>query len=319
MENCKHCNHTHEHNHENEEENIKKEVIKLVISLAIFIIAILRIVPETFKIWFYIVSYILSGYEVLLKSIKNIFRGEVFDENFLMSIATIGAFLINEPMEAVAVMIFYNIGELFEDIATDRSKKSIIKLMDIKPKIANLKVNKQIKIVEPENLKVGDIIVVKPGEKIPVDGIIINGTTTINMASLTGESIPRSFTVNNEVLAGSINESNLIEVKVTNKFEDTQINKIIELVKNSNKNKSKTEMFITKFAKIYTPIVVILALGLALIPPIFMGYESFGVWVKRALVFLVTSCPCALVLSIPLGFFAGIRKSGKRRSTCKGF
>ena len=184
MEKCKHCNNEGEHVHD-EEENVKSEIIKLIISVLIFIIAFLGIIPANFKIWLYIASYILAGYEVLLKSIKNIFKGEIFDENFLMSIATIGAFIINEPVEAVAVMIFYNLGEIFEDIAGDRSKKSILKLMDLKPKIANLKTENEIKQVEPESLKVGDIIVVKPGEKIPVDGIVINGKTTINTAAIT--------------------------------------------------------------------------------------------------------------------------------------
>ena len=184
MENCKKCNHAHNHNHEHEEENIKLEIIKLIIALILFILAILKIVPQNFRMWFYIFSYFLSGYEVLLKSIKNILKGEVFDENFLMTIATIGAFAINKPQEAVSVMIFYNIGELFEDIAKDRSKKSIIKLMNIKPKIANLKKNNEIGKVEPEELKVGDIIVVKPGEKIPVDGTIIFGETTINTSAI---------------------------------------------------------------------------------------------------------------------------------------
>ena len=183
MEDCKNCKHNHEHNHEGEE-NIKLEVIKLIIALVIFILAILKIVPEKLKIYFFIASYILAGYEVLIKSIKNIMKGEIFDENFLMSIATIGAFAINEPIEAVAVMIFYNIGELLEDIAQDKSKKSIIQLMNIKPEIANLKYNNEIKVVEPESLKVGDIIIVKPGEKIPVDGIVINGASVINTSAI---------------------------------------------------------------------------------------------------------------------------------------
>lgn len=307
MENCKHCNHNHEHVHE--EGNIRGQIIKLIISLIIFVIAILKILPEKLTICLYIVSYLLSGYEVLLKSIKNIFKGEIFDENFLMSIATIGAFAINEPLEAVAVMIFYNIGEIFEDYAVGKSKKSIMQLMDIKPQIANLKENNNIRIVKPEELKLGDIIVVKPGEKIPVDGIIINGNTTINTSALTGESIPKQVQVNDEVLAGCINETDVVEIKVTKEFKDTAINEIIELVKNSNKTKSKTELFITRFAKIYTPIVVLLALILAFIPPIFVGFENLSIWVKRALVFLVTSCPCAIVLSVPLSYFAGIRKS----------
>ena len=315
MSKCEHCG---AHDHEEKEENLKAEVVKLVIALIIFATAFFKVVPEKIATWLFVVAYILSGYEVLLKSIKNIFRGEVFDENFLMSIATLGAFAINKPGEAAAVMIFYNVGELFEDYAVGKSKKSIIQLMNIKPKIANLKKGNEIKVVEPEELKVGDIIVVKAGEKIPVDGVVINGQTTINTAALTGESVPRKVKVDDEVLAGCINESDVIEVKVTKEFKDTAINEIIELVKNSNKAKSKTELFITKFAKVYTPIVVVLALVLAFVPPIFVGFQNLGEWVKRALVFLVTSCPCAIVLSVPLGYFAGIGKAGKEGVLIKG-
>lgn len=309
------CNHCH---HEHGEENIKLEITKLVISLAIFILAIIKVVPEKVTIWLYVIAYLLSGYGVLLNSIKNIFKGEIFDENFLMGVATIGAFAINEPVEAVAVMIFYNLGELFQDIATSKSKKSIISLMNIKPKIANLKVDNEIKRVDPEELKVGDIIIVKPGEKVPVDGVVINGESFVNTSALTGESVPRKAAVDDEVLAGSINENSVIEIKVTKEFKDTAISEIIELVKNSNKNKSKTEKFVTKFAKIYTPIVVLLAVILAFVPPIFVGFEALSEWVRRALVFLVTSCPCALVLSIPLGYFAGIGKAGKEGVLVKG-
>ncbi len=319
MSKCEYCGaHDHDHEHEEKEENLKAEVVKLVIALIIFATAFFKVVPGKIATWLFVAAYILSGYEVLLKSIKNIFRGEVFDENFLMSIATLGAFAINKPGEAAAVMIFYNVGELFEDYAVEKSKKSIIQLMNIKPKIANLKKGNEIKVVEPEELKVGDIIVVKAGEKIPVDGVIVNGETTINTSALTGESAPRKVKVEDEVLAGCINESDVIEVKVTKEFKDTAINEIIELVKNSNKTKSKTELFITKFAKVYTPIVVVLALILAFVPPIFVGFQNLGEWVKRALVFLVTSCPCAIVLSVPLGYFAGIGKAGKEGVLIKG-
>lgn len=317
MSKCEHCS-AHEHEHEEKEENLKLEVIKLVIAFTIFAIAFFKIVPEKIATWLFVVAYILSGYEVLLKSIKNIFRGEIFDENFLMSIATLGAFAISKPGEAAAVMIFYNVGELFEDYAVGKSKKSIIQLMNIKPKIANLKQGREIKTVEPEELKVGDIIVVKAGEKIPVDGVVINGQTTINTAALTGESVPRKVKVDDEVFAGCINEADIIEIKVTKEFKDTAINEIIELVKNSNKAKSKTELLITRFAKVYTPIVVVLALMLAFIPPIFVGFQNLGEWIKRALVFLVTSCPCAIVLSVPLGYFAGIGKAGKEGVLIKG-
>lgn len=315
MSKCEHCG---AHDHEEKEENLKAEVVKIVIALIIFATAFFKVVPGKIATWLFVAAYILSGYEVLLKSIKNIFRGEVFDENFLMSIATLGAFAINKPGEAAAVMIFYNVGELFEDYAVGKSKKSIIQLMNIKPKIANLKKGNEIKVVEPEELKVGDIIVVKAGKKIPVDGVIVNGETTIDTSALTGESVPRKVKVDDEVLAGCINESDVIEVKVTKEFKDTAINEIIELVKNSNKAKSKTELFITKFAKVYTPIVVVLALILAFVPPIFVGFQNLGEWVKRALVFLVTSCPCAIVLSVPLGYFAGIGKAGKEGVLIKG-
>lgn len=315
MSKCEQCG---AHDHEEKEKNLKAEVVKLVIALIIFATAFFKVVPGKIATWLFVAAYILSGYEVLLKSIKNILRGEVFDENFLMSIATLGAFAINKPGEAAAVMIFYNVGELFEDYAVGKSKKSIIQLMNIKPKIANLKKGNEIKVVEPEELKVGDIIVVKAGEKIPVDGVIVNGETTINTSALTGESVPRKVKVDDEVLAGCINESDVIEVKVTKEFKDTAINEIIELVKNSNKAKSKTELFITKFAKVYTPIVVVLALILAFVPPIFVGFQNLGEWVKRALVFLVTSCPCAIVLSVPLGYFAGIGKAGKEGVLIKG-
>lgn len=316
MGECKHCN--HDHIHENEEENIKGKIIKLVISLTIFIIAILKIVPEKINIGLYVISYLLAGYEVLLKSIKNIFKGEIFDENFLMSIATVGAFAINKPLEAIAVMIFYNIGEIFGDYAVGKSKKSIVQLMNIKPKTANLKIDDTIKIVEPEELKVGDIIIVKPGEKIPVDGIIISGRTLINTSALTGESVPREVKEEDAVLGGTINENNVIEIKVIKEFKDTAISEIIELVENSSKSKSKTELFITKFAKVYTPIVVFLAIIIAFVPPVFIGFQNLNEWIRRALVFLVTSCPCAIVLSVPLGYFAGIGKAGKEGVLIKG-
>ena len=316
MGECKHCRaHEHSHEHEHEEENIKGKIIKLVIALAIFIVAVLKMVPEKINIYLYVISYLLVGYEVLFKSIKNIFRGEIFDENFLMSIATIGAFAINEPLEAIAVMIFYNIGEIFGDYVVGKSKKSIIQLMNIKPKSANLRINDVIKIVDPEELKVGDIIIVKPGEKIPTDGVIISGNTLINTSALTGESVPRKVGVDDIVLGGSINENSVIEIKVTKEFKDTAISEIIELVKNSSKNKSKTELFITRFAKVYTPVVVILAVIIAFIPPIFVGFQNLNEWIRRALVFLVTSCPCAIVLSVPLRILCRNWKSGKRRSS----
>lgn len=185
MEECNNCKTEHEHNHEHEEENIKVEIFKMIIAVIVLVLGIILKIPQNYKILFYIISYIIVGYKVLLESIENIFHGEIFDENFLMSIATIGAFIINEPIEAVAVMLFYNLGEMFEDIANDKSKKSILQLMDLKPKIANLKIQNEVKQVEPENLKIGDVIIVKPGEKVPVDGIVLTGVTTINTSAIT--------------------------------------------------------------------------------------------------------------------------------------
>ena len=296
MKNCQGCK-------KEQEESIKEKIIKLIILAIIFSITFFKIIPQNLKIFVYIVSYILVGYEVIFKSIRNIFKGKIFDENFLMTIATCGAFLINEPEEAVAVMLFYNLGEIFEDLATGNSEKSIINLMNIKPKIANLKTDDGIIKINPEEVKVGDIILVKPGEKIPIDGIIINGKSTINTSAITGEAIPKSVEKDSEVLAGSINETDLLEIKVTKEFKDTAISEIIELVKKSNNRKTKTEVYITKFAKIYTPIVVMLAIFIAFIPPAFIGLNFLNIWIKRALVFLVTSCPCALVLSVPLRIF----------------
>ena len=295
---------------------MKKRVIKIIISLILFVIAL--VVPfknEWIKNAIYIISYIIVGFGIIKKAIRNIFRGKVFDENFLMTVATLGAFIIGEFPEAVGVMLFYQVGELFQDYAVDKSRKSISNLMDIRPDYANLKKDGKEEKVDPDEVKIGDIIVIKPGEKVPLDGIVIEGKSMLDVSALTGESIPRQIEKNGEILSGSINIDGVIEVKVTKEFKDTEINEIIELVKNSNENKSKTEKFITKFARVYTPIVVLFALILAFAMPCFTGWENINEWIRRALVFLVTSCPCALVLSIPLGYFAGIRKSRERRST----
>ena len=245
-------------------------------------------------------------------------KGEVFDENFLMSIATIGAFAIGEFPEAVAVMLFYQVGELFQDYAVDKSRKSIVSLMDIRPDYANVKRNGELKKVNPKEVQIGEIIVVKPGEKIPLDGVVIKGYSMVDTSALTGEPVPREIKEKDEVLSGCVNISGLIEIEVTKEFGESTVSKILDLVENASNKKSKSENFITKFAKYYTPIVVFIALILAIIPPFLLNFGTFTDWLYRALTFLVVSCPCALVISIPLGFFGGIGGSSKVGILVKG-
>ena len=266
----------------------------------------------------FFVSYIVIGGDVLITAFKNIKKGQVFDENFLMSIATIGAFLIGEYPEAVAVMLFYQLGEFFQNMAVYKSRNSIVDLMNIKPDYANLKVNNSIEKVSPESVKIGDLIIVKPGEKVPLDGKIIEGNSTFDTSTLTGESIPRDIISGDEVLSGYINISSLITIKVSKPFYESTISKILDLVENATSKKSKTEQFITKFARYYTPSVVIIALIIAFIPPFIVQNTTFSEWFYRALVFLVISCPCALVISIPLGFFGGIGSASKHGILIKG-
>lgn len=266
----------------------------------------------------FFVSYIVIGGDVLITAFKNIKKGQVFDENFLMSIATIGAFLIGEYPEGVAVMLFYQLGEFFQNMAVYKSRNSIVDLMNIKPDYANLKVNNNIEKVSPESVKIGDLIIVKPGEKVPLDGKIIEGNSTFDTSTLTGESIPRDIISGDEVLSGYINISSLITIKVSKPFYESTISKILDLVENATSKKSKTEQFITKFARYYTPSVVIIALIIAFIPPFIVQNATFSEWFYRALVFLVISCPCALVISIPLGFFGGIGSASKHGILIKG-
>lgn len=298
---------------------MKKRAIKIVIAFILFIIAI--VVPFN-NVYItdaiYIISYIIVGLDIVKKAIRNIFKGKVFDENFLMTVATIGAFGINEFPEAVAVMLFYQVGELFQSYAVDKSRKSIASLMDIRPDFANVVRNNEIEKVEPDEVKLGETIVVKTGEKIPLDGIIIEGNSMLDTMALTGESVPRSVKVNDEVLSGSINQNGLLKIKVTKEFEESTVSKILDLVENASNKKSKSENFITKFAKYYTPIVVIIAVIIAIIPPIFLGWNTFSDWLYRALSFLVVSCPCALVISIPLSFFGGIGGASKDGILIKG-
>ena len=298
---------------------MKKEIIKIVIALILFLVAL--IVPlqsQLINNGLFVISYLIVGLEIVLKAIRNIFKGKVFDENFLMAIATIGAFVIGEYPEAVAVMLFYQIGEAFQDYAVDKSRKSIISLMDIRPDFANIQRNGKIDKINPEEVNVGDIIVVKPGEKVPLDGIIVKGTSMIDTSALTGESVPKEIKEQDEILSGCINENGVLEVKVTKKFGESTASKILDLVENASSKKSKSENFISKFAKYYTPIVVVTAVLLAIIPPMIFNRAEWIEWIHRALTFLVVSCPCALVISIPLGFFGGIGGASKIGVLVKG-
>ncbi len=309
---------SHAHNHDHEHENSKKEFVRLGVGAAIFAIA------TAFKFNFYVelslflVSYLLVGGEVVLRALKNIRGGQIFDENFLMSIATIGAFAIGEFPEGVAVMLFYQLGEIFQGMAVNRSRKSIAELMDIRPDFANLKIGSDIKKVSPEEVNIGDIIVVRPGEKVPLDGKVIEGISMVDTSALTGESVPREVEIGDNVLGGVINKNGLLTIEVEKEFGDSTIAKILDLVQNASSKKAPTENFITKFARYYTPAVVFSALALAVLPPLFINGATFSEWIYRALAFLVVSCPCALVVSIPLGFFGGIGGASKNGILVKG-
>ncbi len=284
----------------------------------LFAVAIFIDLPFVAQLSLYVASYLLVGSEVVLRAFKNILKGRVFDENFLMSIATIGAFAIGEYPEGVAVMLFYQVGEFFQDAAVNRSRKSISALMDIRPDFANLKVGDEIQRVSPEQVKIGDKIIVKPGEKIPLDGIVTDGQSTLDTSALTGESLLRSAVPGDEVLSGSINKNGLLTINVTKAFGESTVSKILDLVQNASSKKAVTENFITKFARYYTPFVVFAAAALAVIPPLVISGSSFSEWINRALVFLVVSCPCALVVSIPLSFFGGIGGASKNGILIKG-
>lgn len=296
----------------------KHKIIILGIGAALFFIALLFKLPFWVEFGMFFASYLLVGGEVLLRAAKNILRGQVFDENFLMAIATIGAFAIKEFPEGVAVMLFYQVGEFFQDVAVNRSRKSITALMDIRPDFANLKIGSEEKKVSPDEVSVGDIIIVKPGEKVPLDGRVIEGKSMLDTSALTGESVPREAEEGNEVLSGSINKNGLLTVEVTKEFGESTVSKILDLVQNASSKKAPTENFITKFARYYTPVVVFAAAALAFIPPFLIPGATFAEWINRALVFLVVSCPCALVVSIPLGFFGGIGGASKNGILVKG-
>lgn len=294
----------------------REDLYKVIISTIIFFIALL-IDNVTFKIILFFIAYIIVSYEIIFNAFKNILKGEVFDENFLMSVATIGALCIKEYPEAITVMLLYQVGELFQDYAVSKSRKSISDLMDIKPEYAwIIKNNKTVK-VSPNDVNVGDTIVVKPGEKIPLDGTVISGNSMLNTVALTGEAPYREVKVNDEVLSGCINVVETLKIKVNKIYEDSTVSKILDLVENASNKKSKSEKFITKFSRYYTPIVVISACILAIIPPLIL-HSSFTSWIYRALSFLVVSCPCALVISIPLGFFSGIGAASRKGILIKG-
>ena len=302
-----------------EEEDTGKIKKKLLIGGILFVLGIF--VPKTLfipKLAVFLVSYLVIGGNVLLSAFKNILNGQVFDENFLMAIATIGAFAIGEYPEGVAVMLFYQLGELLQGIAVNNSRKSIVSLMDIRPDYANIKVGEGIKKVSPEEIKVGEIIVVKPGEKVPLDGKIVKGASTFDTSALTGESLPREAKAGDDVLSGFINKNGLIEIQVAKVFSESTVSKILYLMENAGSKKSKTENFITKFARYYTPVVVITALIVAIFPPLLIQGATFSDWIYRALIFLVVSCPCALVISIPLGFFGGIGGASRHGILIKG-
>lgn len=302
----------------------KKMLYRIIVTFLLF--AVLMVCEHTGRMdgWnkivlfvIYLVPYLVIGYDIVYKAARNISHGQVFDENFLMMIATFGAFGVGEYSEAVAVMLFYQVGELFQGYAVGKSRQSISDMMDICPEYANIEEDGVLKQVDPDDVEVGTIIVVKPGERIPLDGIVTEGTSMIDTAALTGESVPRRATVGDEIISGCVNGSSTIKVKVTKAFEDSTVARILELVENASSKKAKVENFITRFAKYYTPVVTIGAVILAILPPLILG-GGWADWIQRACIFLVISCPCALVISVPLGFFGGIGASSKIGILVKG-
>ena len=313
------CEHEkHEHCHEHNHNGQKRLLVRISAAVLIFISAFVFPIEGVLKFTVYALAYLLAGGDVLLRAAKNIIKGQVFDENFLMGIATLGAFAIKEYPEAVMVMVLYQVGEYFQHMAVEKSRKSIQSLMDIRPDYANVEQDGVLKKVEPSIVKKNDIIIVKTGEKIPLDGIVTEGEALVDTSALTGESVPVSVKHGDSVLSGCINTNGLLKISVTKEFGESTVSKILELVKHASSKKTKTENFITKFARYYTPAVVAGALLLALIPPLFVEGAQFSIWIYRALTFLVISCPCALVISVPLSFFAGIGGASKCGILIKG-
>ena len=317
--NEEHHGHTHEFKENNGFLGYAKDNLLLIIGTIVYIIALAyKSNDNLLSFILFGASYLIIGGEVILNAIKNIIRGEIFDENFLMSIATIGAFFIGEYPEAVAVMLFYQIGEVFQGYAVNKSRKSISSLMNIRADHANvLRDDKEIR-VSPEDVSIGEFIIIKPGERVPLDGTVLEGTSFIDTSALTGESVPREVTTGNEILSGSINNNGVLKVKVDKEYGESTVARILELVENASNKKAPTEKFITKFAKVYTPIVVAIAVLVAIIPPIIIKDATFSEWIYKALSILVVSCPCALVVSIPLGFFSGIGAASKKGILVKG-
>lgn len=295
----------------------KKNLIRVISSAVLLAVAWVLPLEGVWRLLVFLVPYAVIGYDVLFSAVRNIFHGQVFDENFLMAIATVGAFFVADYPEAVAVMLFYQIGELFQSIAVGKSRKSIAALMDIRPDSANVLRNGETIVVSPEEVEVGETILIKPGEKIPLDAVIVSGETSVNNAALTGESLPVECRVGDTLISGSVNINGVVEAKVKSVFTESTVSKILNLVENSASKKARSENFITRFAKYYTPCVVIAAVLLAVIPPLFFK-QSFSVWIERALTFLVVSCPCALVISVPLSFFGGIGGASKAGILIKG-
>ena len=295
----------------------KRNVFRIAFVAVLFVVVWALPTDGVVRLLTFLVPYAIVGYDVVFEALRNIVHGQVFDENFLMSVATIGAFFVADYPEAVAVMLFYQVGELFQSIAVGKSRKSIAALMDIRPDYANVLRDGDVKTVSPEEVEIGEIIEIKPGEKIPLDAVVTKGETTVNTAALTGESVPVTCRVGDAVISGSVNQNGLIEARVTSVFGESTVSKILDLVENATSKKAKSENFITRFAKYYTPCVVFAALALALIPPLLFK-QPFSVWVTRALTFLVVSCPCALVVSVPLTFFCGIGGASKQGVLIKG-
>ena len=311
-----HHDHGHAHGHDHEEGEEHHSLGLIGVGAVLFVAGLL--LPEGLWRWAALIAaYVVAGGEVLLRAAKNILRGQVFDENFLMAVASLGAMLMGETTEAVAVMLFYQIGEWFQDRAVDKSRASIAQLMDIRPDHANhVLADGSVEVVPPQSLKAGDILLVKPGERIPLDGIILEGTSTLNTSALTGESIPRDVAEGDTVLSGCVNQTGVLRLRATGAYESSTVARILRLVEDSGERKARTERFITRFARWYTPAVCLAALLLALVPPLFVG--EWTEWIKRALTFLVISCPCALVISVPLTFFGGVGGASRRGVLIKG-
>ncbi|OKH50280.1 cadmium-translocating P-type ATPase [Calothrix sp. HK-06] len=319
-----HDDHDHDHSHGDGEFNLKKEVAVVGLVIVLFAVGFIfdkQLHNTPYSIGEYLVfvpAYLLSGWGVLTSAGRNILKGKVFDENFLMTVATLGAFAIDKLPEAVAVMLFFRIGELFQEYAVGNSRRSIKSLLEVRPDYANIKVGNEVRKISPEQVNVGDIIIVKPGEKIPLDGEILEGNSQIDTSALTGESVPRTVKVGETVLAGMINQTGVINIKVTKLFGESSISKVLDLVQNASSKKAETQKFITKFARIYTPFVVFGSLAVAILPPLFILGATRAEWIYRALVMLVISCPCGLVISIPLGYFGGVGGAAKRGILVKG-